>query len=953
MKYYNCEICGTKVDNQKTHHKSHLSTGKHGDKVKIFELELEKLTKEERRGLYKTSKIVKIISKMSTNIENIEEEVKDVENIENIEEDDRVLITNREALKNKIHEIHNYLRNNGAGYGMNALKVFNIIYGLKKIEENGLFEKVNLSKECRFSYLLEIANKKTISDDMLRNLIINDVLNSIHKSKLKKFMFYEIPKGIKCEVFSHLIKKIQEISTIEKDSGEQLSGKIYEYFIGRDQTAISELGAYFTNRHIVNFIYENELKPIVEEDGTIENMIDMFGGSGGFTTGYIMYLLNQNKNINWETEINKIFHFDMNEDVIKSAGLEFFCLTGQIPNMNNNLKYKNSFKTSYDNKKFKYIITNPPYGGDKNRKSQDYLTRDKIEKHIKKLLKTEKDETKILNMNKQLSKIKKLNIKEKIKQDKNKVKVDNSSSRIQKFAKTHNLTGNDKESVSLILMMDLLEENGTAIGVLKEGVFFNSKYKKIRECLIKNFNVRKVISVPQDSFENTSTKTSIVIFDNTKIKTSKIQFYDLKVDIYEDDVIELVEDDFKLLENKGDIKPNGVYSVSTSVATFDNLENNGKWSLNSKEYNIEEIKVNDKYELVKLGDVCDFLPKSKKNNYDTFKLVKIRDIENNIIANFDKIKNKNVKTSNICEYNDILISNVRPKSKKSIILTKSICKNIDEYCFTLPCIRVNEKLVDPFFVYSILYKNIDTFEEKLCTGSTYPTFKITQLANFQIPIPKDNEYLQEWVNKISKPYNEKNEKLKRVLQLEEEIKNKISHIIENEECENIKLKNLCKINDKKYEKYETSFGQKNGKHSFHTGSSNAYLYCDNPNILIYSIILNKTNGSGKCNIVIDNSFSCAKQTHILQCTDQEKNIIYVYYYFLDKLNILEHGYQGACHKNLDLKYLKNIKIPIPKNRELINVLDITFKEIISLKEDIKNCENNFKIFIQELSDDTK
>ena len=47
-------------------------------------------------------------------------------------------ISNKEALRDKIHEIHNYLRNNGAGYGMNALKVFNLLYGLKKIEENNL-----------------------------------------------------------------------------------------------------------------------------------------------------------------------------------------------------------------------------------------------------------------------------------------------------------------------------------------------------------------------------------------------------------------------------------------------------------------------------------------------------------------------------------------------------------------------------------------------------------------------------------------------------------------------------------------------------------------------------------------------------------------------------------------------------------------------------------------------
>ena len=79
-------------------------------------------------------------------------------------------ISNKEALRDKIHEIHNYLRNNGAGYGMNALKVFNILYGLKKIEENNLLDKVNLKRpECEFSYLLKIANQN--KDEELTELM--------------------------------------------------------------------------------------------------------------------------------------------------------------------------------------------------------------------------------------------------------------------------------------------------------------------------------------------------------------------------------------------------------------------------------------------------------------------------------------------------------------------------------------------------------------------------------------------------------------------------------------------------------------------------------------------------------------------------------------------------------------------------------------------------------------
>ena len=180
-------------------------------------------------------------------------------------------VSNKEALKDKIHEIHNYLRNNGAGYGMNALKVFNLLYGLKKIEEKNLLDIVNLKRpECEFSYLLKLANenKDENKDEFLSDLIRGKVLDSINESPIKKLLFYEIPKTMKGNTFAHLIKEIEKITIIEKTCDVLLSGKIYEYFIGRDASAISELGAYFTDRHIVNYIYK-KLEPKINEDGSI------------------------------------------------------------------------------------------------------------------------------------------------------------------------------------------------------------------------------------------------------------------------------------------------------------------------------------------------------------------------------------------------------------------------------------------------------------------------------------------------------------------------------------------------------------------------------------------------------------------------------------------------------------------------------------------------------------
>ena len=158
------------------------------------------------------------------------------------------MITNRESLKEKIHEIHNYMRNNGIGYGMNALKVFNFLYGLMKIEDynQDLFEE-----KYRFSYLLELAKE----DSKKTNKVINNILVFIFENeKLKPLLYYDIPDDLNPSVYNNLIKEIHSIKDAEATSNELLSGKVYEYFIGRDQSSISELGAYFTNRRIVDFI---------------------------------------------------------------------------------------------------------------------------------------------------------------------------------------------------------------------------------------------------------------------------------------------------------------------------------------------------------------------------------------------------------------------------------------------------------------------------------------------------------------------------------------------------------------------------------------------------------------------------------------------------------------------------------------------------------------------------
>ncbi len=177
-------------------------------------------------------------------------------------------ITNKESLRDYIHGIHDYLRNNGAGYGMTALKMFNVFYGLMVIENNEeLFQKLFQPDEeeimkgltidnFRFSNLFGMAKKvdknliQPIDFELLKTIDehILDKLAKKNNNLLREFIFYEIPKDLQAYVYAELILRIDSIKNIEAKNNLQLSGKVYEYVVGRDSTAISELGAYFTDR---------------------------------------------------------------------------------------------------------------------------------------------------------------------------------------------------------------------------------------------------------------------------------------------------------------------------------------------------------------------------------------------------------------------------------------------------------------------------------------------------------------------------------------------------------------------------------------------------------------------------------------------------------------------------------------------------------------------------------
>jgi len=270
-------------------------------------------------------------------------------------------ITTKEELRNHIHRIHDFLRNNGIGIGMTALRIFNMFYALKLID--GKTDKIGLSNICSWKRI------KKLKEDTFEPYFIGEKINGIwnenvmtqlsNNVKTTKTIYYELPQpnGDRKTInnYLELIKLVDQIP-IDNKYDVDLAGKIYEYFIGySDKSSMSDLGAFFTDRHITNFIMK-EIDPVLINN-KVPTMIDMFGGSGGFTLTYTRHFKETYPDLNWSKNINKIHHYDLSADVVKSASLEMFALTGEFPN---DFKRENSFTYGFK-EKYHYIISNPPW----------------------------------------------------------------------------------------------------------------------------------------------------------------------------------------------------------------------------------------------------------------------------------------------------------------------------------------------------------------------------------------------------------------------------------------------------------------------------------------------------------------------------------------------------------------------------------------------------------------
>jgi type I restriction-modification system DNA methylase subunit len=683
-------------------------------------------------------------------------------------------VSNKHQLREWIHDTHNFLRNSGAGYGMKPLNLFILFYGLMRLEEYGMlshedFKELN-DEKFQFSNLVKLVNEsKSEGEDKLSELYkiirgddgILDKLHGTHENHpLRDTLFYEIPKHIGSPTFAELITRINEIKNIEKQSNLQLSGKVYEYFIGRDESAISALGAFFTDRPIPRLVFDKILIIDLTEDKKVPTMIDPFGGSGGFVTEYISKINKDFKDVDWSENTDSINHYDMNDDVVKISGLEIMCLTKTKMKMKETI---NSFLNEFDNKKFMYVISNPPYGGD-SFNSELIKPKNDLLNEINNALKNDKKN--------QHLKCQKKKLEDEIKQvkkqhSKNIVSIENSSQRIKNYAKKYDLIGTCKEIVSMILFMDLLEENGTACIVMKQGFFFDKskQYVTLRKHLLKYFNVSEVIKIPEGSFENTNCVTSLIVFHKNG-PTKEIEFSDLIVNEYSENKFVINENGYmEMTESQGDINEVD-YRVVKSVP-ISKIEGNDIVSLDICDYGNFILKENEDTAIsINTEEVIDINHVNEiETSRDTFYDLNIGCIEKNKIIKHKTLLTKDkLKKNHFLKVGDIIISGCRPNSDKTRLITQS---DIDSgYTTGISKVKVKDEYKDkypPIYIYAILYEIIgeksvkggsrNNAERMFAKSTSYPTIKLEMFHHIDLPLHKDNQKIDEWTTKLSSVYD--------------------------------------------------------------------------------------------------------------------------------------------------------------------------------------------------------
>lgn len=352
----------------------------------------------------------------------------------------------------------------------------------------------------------------------------------------------------KCEIVAEIVQQINRISLTTLQETDTL-GDVFEYMLGRGMSTMSDEGQYFTNREICRLAFKLAFqikKTLRRSDGSLCTFADWFCGTGGFPAEYVKGVKTHLQDVDWQKDCGAIYCQDMNTSSVTTTLLNMLILTG-IPFSDQNIRSSNSFSDA--------ITTGAgaPFPG----LSLDYCFMNPPYGG---------DKTKGKEYKFAYSKTVKA-------EDGTKTKRFYVNQEIQSVG----IEDDDKVSAGVQLGMATLSmDGGVCCLVLPQGFFFGASKKcvDLRKKITDEYKIWYVVDIASGSFLNTGTKTSMIVFQKGVGATEKISFIGL--------------DEKVLVE-----------------ATLEELRAKN-YSLNYKQYMAQSVVEVEGFDMVKLGDICDF-----------------------------------------------------------------------------------------------------------------------------------------------------------------------------------------------------------------------------------------------------------------------------------------------------------------------------------------------------------
>jgi type I restriction enzyme S subunit len=458
------------------------------------------------------------------------------------------------------------------------------------------------------------------------------------------------------------------------------------------------------------------------------------------------------------------------------------------------------------------------------------------------------------------------------------------------------IRGTKAEPLFLQLFMEALDDNGRCAVIIPDGVLFNESnmHKNTRKYLIENFNLQKIISLDdKEFFLNTGVKTSILFFTKDGKKTEDVLFSKISIteneEIKEEDVIKVSYDDI--------------------------LEKN--YSLFVNKYDVEEEEKIEGVEYKKLGDVCEFLKKSKRKASYGKK-------EGNFPFYTSSMKSKRCDVADFKE--ECII--IGTGGNANINFDNLFSCSTDNFI-----LKIKDKSINIKYIYYYLFNNIKILENGF-SGSTIKHISKSYVKDLKIPIPSldiQNEIVKrlDVLSGNNKTLEKNIDEFKKIMKYYVH-----SHTLMCEKKEYKKLSDVCDFLGGKYRKIKEA--KEKGKCNFYTCSIFKYnhLKINKPDFEDEALIMNAINGSGKCNIYLDKNYSLTSNNIHFKIKNNNIKIQYLYNYLKSNLTLLENGFIGSNQQKITKSYIKDIKIPIPS-------LDIQ-NEIVEYCDNLNNMIENME-----------